>query len=164
MELHLNLKSIYSKLRLSFTESRAKRNKHEKTFRWPILSYLTASIIRYEAKNVMPSEEKEQNIYRREDKEEEEEWKREKGNNCAARVHAKSERRRSVPTSIPRCCGRSYVRASRCYDPISIPPWAPRPFSATPPCPSPNRLNDPSRAPLVVHSLLFGLTAISPRS
>lgn len=39
------------------------------------------------------------------------------------------------PTSIPRCCGRPYVRASRCYDPISIPPWAPRPLAATPSVP-----------------------------
>lgn len=40
------------------------------------------------------------------------------------------------PTSIPRCCGRPYVRASRCYDPISIPPWAPRrPLTATPSVP-----------------------------
>lgn len=40
-------------------------------------------------------------------------------------MHAKSERRRSVPTSIPRCCGRLYVRASRCYDPIRHPPLDP---------------------------------------
>lgn len=92
MKPHLNLKSIiYSKLRLSFTESRAKRKQARGDFPITKLSYLTASIIRYEAKNVMPSEEKERNIYRREkEEEEEEERKREKGNNCAARVHAKS--------------------------------------------------------------------------
>lgn len=92
-------------------------------------SYLTTSIIRYRAKNVMPRERTEY-IYRRKDEEEKEKRERDRGREkeregtTVPHECTQSRRRRSVPTSIPRCCDRSYVRASRCYDPISIPPWS----------------------------------------
>lgn len=72
--------------------------------RSPMSSYLTTSIIRYEANNAMSREEKERKKGRRG-------RKKERENNCAARVHAKSERRRSVSYVDPSML-RSPVRAS----------------------------------------------------
>jgi hypothetical protein len=119
--------------------------------------HLTTDIIGFESNGAMP---KWRNSQRGREVERERERERDRSCRTSAREAEASPFGSCV---VPRCCGRPYVRASRCYDPISIPPSVPlRPLSYSP-SPSPDRPNDPSRALLAV-PLCLGLSATSPRS
>lgn len=91
-------------------------DKHEETFRSPMSSYLTASMIRYDANNVMPSTERKSriSIYRRgegDSKRKEGKKERERKGTTVPHECTQSRSRRSVPRSDPSVL-RSPVRAS----------------------------------------------------